>query len=143
MQGFTLTELLVTLAITLAIGSIVVTPYQNVLKTADASHAAFVYTDALREAQGRALQMEHDTAWGLAIVGNTTVVFSGASYAARVTSRDKVYALPSSITVTGGTSTIFAKFTGVPSAVSTTTFSNTFASSSVFITSGGSIVFAL
>lgn len=140
MKGYTLVELIIVLAIIGTVAAVAVPSYQAILKSGDARHAALVYADALREAQNRAKLMEFDTAWGTAIVNQSVVVFSGASYAARTAARDKTYVLPN-VTVTGATSTVFTKFAGAPSAIATTTFANAYASTTVTLTSGGGVEF--
>ncbi len=141
MRGFTLTELIVVLAIVGALVSVTAGSYQAVLKAGDARHAALVYVDALREAQNRAKLMEQGTGWGATIVPPNVIVFSGTSYESRAAARDKRYALPGGVTITGATTTVFATFSGAPDRIATTTFANAYASTTVTLTSGGGIEF--
>ncbi len=142
MRGYSLIELIVVISIIGILAVVTTTSYQAVLKTGDAKHAALIYVDALREAQNRARLMEFDTAWGATILNNSNVVvFSGATYATRTAARDKTYVLPSGVTATGATTTLFAKFTGNAASVSTTTFANRYATTTVTITSGGGVEF--
>ena len=138
-RGYSLPELLVVLAIVAVIGSVVVSGYRAVRLVGDARHAGFIVSDALHEAQNRALNEEYDSAWGETIAGGNVVVFSGATYATRTSSRDHTYPLPSSITAAGTTEVDFAKFTGVPAAAATTTLSNAYGTSTVTVSTGGAI----
>ena len=139
MRGFTLIELLVVIGIMSIVAGFVMSTYVEVRKAGEPSRAGAIYANALREAQLRALNMQEDTSWGLTVTDNRVIVFSGSTYSGRVVARDKSYQLPHGVTITGPTNILFAKFTGLSSNISTTTFANAYASSSVFITSGGGI----
>lgn len=140
-KGFSLIEMIVVISIISIVGSISLVTYNTLRYVGDARHAAYVFVDALKEAQNKAKIMEYDTAWGVKVNTVDTVVFSGASYSGRETVRDKVYTLPNNLTISGPTEIVFAKFTGLPDTSGTTTFSNAFGVSSVFISNSGVINF--
>jgi prepilin-type N-terminal cleavage/methylation domain-containing protein len=137
MKGFSLIEVIVVIAIIGVVGSVSVTTYNTLRQKGDSKHAAYVYVDALKEARNKAKAMSFDTDWGVNILSSEVAVFSGASYAGRVTARDRIYDLPDNLTVSGPTEIVFAKFSGQPSAFGTTTFSNSFGSSSVYLSNSG------
>ena len=118
--------MIVVIGIISIVGSISLVTYNTLRYVGDARHAAYVFVDALKEAQNKAKIMEYDTAWGVKVNTADAVVFSGASYSGRETSRDKVYIIPKDLIISGPTEIVFAKFTGLPNTSGTTTFSNAF-----------------
>lgn len=139
-KGFSLLEIIIVMAILAILGSIALNSYKPMLETGHPISAAQAYGNALREAKGRANNMLDDTAWGARVTSDSIIVFSGASYAARVSSRDKTTSIPS-VQVAGPTEIVFAKFTGLPSTTGTTTFSNAYASTTVSTNTAGIINF--
>lgn len=141
MRGFSLIELLVALSIFFVVGLASMNIYNTSRQAGAVQHASYLYIDAVREAILRAKSMEFDGSWGVKLVGGNTIVFNGASYAARTTANDHNYGNSGSTTITGPTEIVFAKFTGIPNTSGTTTFINSFATSSVFVSATGYITY--
>ncbi len=141
MRGFTLVEMVITLAIIATTLGLVVTSYKTIGQTRTVVDASRVYAYALREASMRAASMEYDSAWGTKIATSTVTVFSGATYATRTAARDHIYSIDSSVTFSGSTESDFAKFTGLPGAAGTTTIGNGLSTSTVTVGAGGAVGF--
>ncbi|MBC7766675.1 type II secretion system protein [Arenimonas sp.] len=138
-KGFSLVEMIIVFAIMSVMGTVVLTTYMSIRKTGDATRAGMVQVAALVNANARARVMESDTDWGVKVSSTSTTIFSGASFATRVGVRDAVYSIPNGLTITGPSEIVFAKFSGTPSLVGTTTFSNDYGTSSVYVWLGGII----
>lgn len=126
MRGFTLLEMLLSIALIALIAGMGTPLYQGLQVRTDLDVAAKSYAHTLRFAEVRARGVEGDAAWGVHIATSTGVVlFQGASYVARNTAYDEAYALPISVTISGLNEVVFAKFTGIPNTVGTTTLTST------------------
>jgi type II secretory pathway pseudopilin PulG len=139
MRGYSLIETLVVLGIITVLGGVVVTAYQGTLNAQNPKAAASVLYASLVDASLRARTMELDSPWGVEVLAGKIVTFKGASYAGRDTSKDRPIAIAPSLTTSGMTEVVFAKFTGLPSATGTTTFTSSLTSSSVYVPVGGAI----
>ncbi len=139
MRGYSLIELLVVIAIIGVIGTVVVTSYKGLLNVQNPMEAARTFYFSLEDASLRARMMQLDSPWGVAIVAGKVITFKGGTYATRDTTQDRLITISSQVTSVGITEVDFAKFTGVPNATGTTTFSSTLASSSVYVLPGGTI----
>ena len=137
MRGHTLIELLIVMAIIGILAGVFVTGYKGVQNLRDPIQATRTYQYALADASDRARMMDSDSAWGVEITAGKIVTFSGTSYAARITANDKLYSLPSTVSTTGITDVLFAKFTGTPSVTGTTSFATALSTSSVIILPSG------
>ncbi len=139
MRGFTLVETLVVLGIVAAMMTVAVQPFRAMDGTRDATDAGRAYVYALREAALKAQTMEQDSAWGVRLATSSITVFSGASYASRTASRDRVFGIASDLAFSGPTEVVFAKFSGAPGTTGTTTISNRYASSTVNVNAAGTV----
>ena len=137
MKGFSIIEIIVVIAIISIVGSVSMVTYNTMRKVGDAKHATYVFVDALKEAKNKAKMMEGDTPWGVSILPPNIVVFSGSSYASKLS--EKNYTIPNNLTVSGPTEIVFAKLTGLPNNFGTTTFSNDFGTSSAYILESGAL----
>lgn len=139
MKGFSLIEILVVLGILGIVGSISVVTYNTMRKVGDVKHATYVFVDALKEAKNKAKIMEYNIDWGVNLSNTDIVVFGGSSYSGRDTSKDKTFDIPDGLTITGPTEIVFSKFTGLPTISGDIIFSNDFGSSTVSLSSGGTV----
>jgi prepilin-type N-terminal cleavage/methylation domain-containing protein len=141
-RGFTLPELLLTLAviaIMVGTGAAVFLGYErrNAL-----DNAAAVIVENLRRASVLAEAMADDASWGVAINGGNVTLFRGTSFATRNQNFDEMFELGSAIAHTGLAEVIFAKTTGLPeTSGSMTLTTNTNAARTITINTQGMVAF--
>lgn len=122
-SGFTLVELVVVVAITVALASLTIPLYVNFQATQQAASAAEEIVQLLREAQARAMAGDGAMPWGVYfeddLVGadDRFILFRGASFAARNPSFDFATDLADtlsfgSISFTGGSAVVFTRSNG-------------------------------
>ncbi|OGI26088.1 MAG: hypothetical protein A3J76_04010 [Candidatus Moranbacteria bacterium RBG_13_45_13] len=123
-QGFTLLEVLLSVAAIAIIAGISIPIYQSFQVRNDLDIAAVEIAQTLRRAQVLAQAVDGDTSWGAYIqLGNITL-FKGTSYVARDTNFDEVFDAPTSITPSGVSEIVFTKFTGLPQTTGTITLTS-------------------
>lgn len=113
--GFTLAEILITVAIAAIIGTLTATSFRTYQIRSDLGVAAAQTKQALARAQLRARLGDHASAWGYH--AETGTVFLGTDFATRDTTFDEVISLPHSVTVSGILEMSYSPLYGVPSAV--------------------------
>lgn len=112
-HGFTLAELLITIAIAAIVGALVATSYRSYQIRSNLDVAATQTTQALQRTQLRAQSGEEVAAWGYDVESGT--IFLGTDYATRDAAFDETVPLPSGITVSGITEVYYTPLYGVPS----------------------------
>lgn len=122
--GFTLLEVLMSIAIITALAAVSLPVFQNFQVRNDLHVAATTVAQSLRRAQTLAQASDGDISWGLKIQANSIVIFKGPNYAGRDTSYDEIFDLPGDITPSGLGEVVFAKFTGDPSTTGTVTLTS-------------------
>jgi len=138
MRGFTLIEIVVVIAVMAALIGALVPLSARFKRQNDIQVVAETYAQALRRAQVLSQSMSGDSAWGVIAATGTVTLFKGSAYAARVAGYDELYPFATQFAATGTTEFDFAKFTGLPAAAGTTTFSFTGAASrSVYLNAKG------
>lgn len=119
--GFTLLEVLLSVAAIAIIAGISIPFYQSFQVRNDLDITANTWVQTLRRAQVLSQSVDGDTTWGVKVQSASLTLFKGASYAARATSSDEVFNVPTSITPSGITEVVFNKFSGFPQTTGTTT----------------------
>lgn len=137
--GFSLIELILVVAVVLLIGLISVLMYSNFYLRNAALNAMGILAFDFRKAQLLSMEGKSGGSWGVTITGGDIVFFQGTSYAARDTSFDETYTLPSSLTVNGMNETVFARMTGIPNITSTVTFSGGGVTHTLFLQPQGTV----
>ena len=113
-KGFTLLEVLLSLAAITLIAGMSIPVYQSFQVRNDLDIAATTYAQTLRRAQLLSQAVDGDIAWGVYIIGGSITLFRGTAYALRDSSFDEVFDMPASITPSGVAEIVFTKFTGLP-----------------------------
>lgn len=123
-RGFTLLEVLLSLATIAGIAGISMPIYQSFQVRNDLDIAATTMAQSFRRAQVLAKASDGDASWGVHIQSGSITLFKGTSFAARDTTLDEIFVVPTSITPSGVSEIVFAKFTGLPTATGTTTLTS-------------------
>lgn len=121
MRGFTLIEALISVAAIALIAGIGIPVYLSFSTRNDLSLTATTLVQNYRRAQVLSEASDGDSSWGVRVASNTITLFKGASFATRDVIYDEENAFPVSITSSGLTEVVFAKFTGLPLSIGTTT----------------------
>lgn len=138
-QGFSLIEVMVVVAILALFATTAGPVYRAVQVKNDLESATIGAVSSLRRAQAAAESGNVDSNWGVRFFSTSAIVFAGSSYASRQTSYDERLDFPGSITVAGNTEVVFAKFTGLPQVVGTTTITNPSGTKSLVLNAVGTI----
>lgn len=94
----------------------------------------------MRRAQTVAQGVDGDTGWGVYLQSGSITLFKGTSYAARDSSFDEAFEVPTSITPTGISEIVFTKFSGIPQTTGTITLtSNTNETRNITINAKGMV----
>ena len=141
-SGFTLMEILLSVAIIAIIAGTSIPIYQSFQVRNDLDVVANSIVQTLRRAQVLSQSSDGDSSWGVYIQSTSTVLFKGSSYALRTSALDEIFEVPGSLTPTGVLEIVFTKFTGEPQVTGTTTLtSTTNETRNIYINSKGMINF--
>jgi len=124
MRAFTLLEVMLSLAAIAVIAGISLPVYQSFQVRNDMDIAATTIAQSCRRAAVLAQASDGDTSWGVRIQSGSITLFKGASYVTRDATFDEFFSMPTSITPSGLSEIVFAKFTGMPTATGTTTLTS-------------------
>lgn len=113
-RGFTLVEILATLALGILIVSLIGIATTKFIEQRELDVAAQTLVSYLRIAEDRAIQSEGGSPHGVSTADGKLTLFRGSSYASRVLAYDTYFPYPGYIQISGLTEVIFAKQTGVP-----------------------------
>jgi len=139
-SGFTLSEILLSIALIGVIASISTPVYQAFQIRNDLDIAATSLVQTIRRAQLLSQAVDGDAPWGISVQLGSLVLFKGASYTARDSNFDEVFGVPTSITPSGTLEIVFAKFTGLPQTTGTITLtSNTNETRAITINAKGMV----
>jgi len=114
MKGFTLIEVLLSIAAITIIAGISVPIYRSFQIRNGLDIAAATIAQGARRAQLLAEASDGDSQWGVHVGTSTIAVFRGASYAARNAAYDETFEVPASVTPSGLEEIVFERFTGAP-----------------------------
>ena len=141
-SGFTLLEVLLSVAVIALIAGLGAPIYQSFQVRNDLDVATNTISQSLRRAQVLSQAVDGDTTWGISVQSGAIILFQGASYASRNTNFDEVFDLPGSITPSGVSEIIYEKFTGEPQNTGTVTLtSNTNEARNITINEKGNITY--
>ena len=140
--GFTLIEMMLSIALIAIIAGLSAPVYQSFQTRNDLDIVAVTIAHSLRRAQLLAQASDGDSSWGVAVQASGISLFKGISYVARDASYDEIFDLPGSLTPSGVSEIVFAKFTGLPQTTGTVTItSNTNEIRSITINQKGMVAY--
>lgn len=125
MKGFTLPELLLSIAIIAILSGLSVPVYQSFQVKNDLDVAVNTTAQSLRRAQVLSQTVDGDISRGVNVGNSAITVFKGSSFASRDSNFDEVFDLPTTITPSGLQEIVFNKFSGLPQNSGTMTLSST------------------
>ena len=111
-KGFTLVELLLSIALFSMIAFVSVPIYQTFLFQNDLIVTTNLVINIARSAQLKSQSVQSDSVWGVSIQTNQTVLFKGATYATRDTTADEVSQIMTGVVPSGLTEFTFSKVFG-------------------------------
>lgn len=139
-SGFTVLEVLLSVALIGIIGAIGAPIYQRVQTISAMENTLSAFREALRRAQLASQAVDGDATWGVKVGTGTITLFQGASYTTRNASSDELTDYPLTITVGSTTEFVFSKLIGNPLAVGTTTFTSASAGiKTIFVNARGTL----
>lgn len=113
-SGFTLIEVLLSIALIAFIAGISIPVYQSLQLRNDLEVSANIISQNLRRAQTLSRGVDDDSKWGLYIESEKATIFKGNDFLTRDMDADETYDLPRSVVPSGLQEIIFGKFSGEP-----------------------------
>ncbi len=123
-KGFTLTELILVVAIILILALMTPPIYNSFTLRSDLQTVVSSGAQSLRRAQILSQAVMGDESWGVRFQTSTVVIFRGLSFILRDPSFDETINFSSELSVTGTLEFVFEKFSGRALSLGTTTFTN-------------------
>lgn len=124
MKGFTLLEVLLSVALISLIAGMGAPLYQSFQVRNDLNIGGATLVNTLRRAETLARASDGDTSWGVFTASGAITLFRGVSYSARDAAYDEVFVVPTSISFSGTLEYVFTRFTGFPSTSGVTTLTS-------------------
>lgn len=113
-KGYTLLEVLLSVAIISIIAGLSVPVFQSFQNKNDLSVATENLSNALQRAQIFSAGIKNDDYWGVKVENSQIILFEGNNFANRDQNFDEVFKISSMISFSGDTELIFDKLTGEP-----------------------------
>jgi prepilin-type N-terminal cleavage/methylation domain-containing protein len=118
-RGFTLPEMLLSVALLTIIGGMIIPSYHTFIVRNDLDIATITLASNLRRAQSLSRSSDGDMTWGVHVGVGSILIYKGPSYVGRDVTYDENTQIPKSIVPTGVTEITFSKVIGTPSATGT------------------------
>lgn len=120
-RGFTLLELVLSVALFAVLVGAGYPVYQSFASRADLNQATETVVHALRRTQLLARSGAGDSAWGLDIAPSRLVIFRGENYGIRDQAFDERFELSDNVMASGVLDVVFTRFSGEPIGVGAVT----------------------
>lgn len=114
MKGFTLFEVMLSIAIIAIIASFTPPVYEKLQSKVSFDSTVDSYVSSLHRAQKLSQAGKMDSSWGVKIDNNKIIIFKGSSFDTRDITYDEEFSILSTIIVTGDTEIVFSKLYGYP-----------------------------
>jgi prepilin-type N-terminal cleavage/methylation domain-containing protein len=137
--GFTLTELLLVMAIMTIVTAGAVPLYQALNNGNQLDAAVTVVAQDLYQAQSLSRNHTQDKNWGVAVNGQVITLFAGTSYATRDTTQDTSYTVPNAIALGGVSQIVYSKLYGLPTTTGSFTLAGGGKNSTVSVNGKGMV----
>lgn len=124
-QGFTLLEMLLSVAIITILVGLSVPVYETFVRRNDLDLTAQNVAAILRRAQTYARAVNTDNVWGVEVQSGIITLFQGTVFASRNTIYDETLALPNTVTPSGLSEVQFSKFNATPNTTGSITLTST------------------
>lgn len=130
-SGFTLIEVLITLAITMILTVATVPIYGNFQTSSQINENTTLLIQSLRTAEGRSLSRVNGSSHGIKLFNHSYVLYQGSSYSSRTQAYDRTIDLGNTIVLNWALSGVgqpdeinFSKSLGVPDMIGTITITH-------------------
>lgn len=124
MKGFTIVELLLSVAIVGILAATVTGFSLFFLRSNDLELALSATSQTLRRAQTLSRAGSLDSSWGVSLQPSAITLFKGQSFALRDMALDETMELPPTIAPSGLTEVVFSKINGLPQQSGVITFTH-------------------
>lgn len=114
--GFTLLEMLLVITIITILMAVSVPLYASLSNRNQLQVSTSLLAQDLYQAQANSRAELNNSAWGVAINGQTITLFQGNSYASRSTAQDVNYVVPTAIQMSGNSQIVYSRLYGLPTA---------------------------
>lgn len=113
-KGYTLVELLLTVALITILATISAGFYARFINQNGQANTVDRIVGSLRKAQTYAMSGKNNSSFGVSFNSSKIYLYQGPSFAARNAAFDETFDVPGSVAVTGLTEINFTKITGAP-----------------------------
>lgn len=137
--GFTLIEVLLTIAIMVLLLGLSLPVYQLLNVRSDLENAAFSIVQTARRAQALSEGVSQDSAWGVKVQTGSVTLYKGPGFASREQSADEQTALAPEVIASGLDDVNFAKVTGTTSNSGTISLSTRLENKNITVNEKGAI----
>ena len=137
--GFTLIEVLLVVALMTILAAIGTPIYGSLQNSNGLDVSVNTLAQYLYQAETFSRGEQHDSPWGVAVVGQTMVLYAGTTYAGRNSAYDTTFSMPVTLHTSGLSEVDFSKLYGLPSATGTFTLQTGSSSRTVTINSEGMV----